>query len=177
MNFQYRQGTGSLPAIPTLIRASVSPGQAIGYIRVHTLNTCAVCRCCDRCSHLPCAKADDIQDLMNGVFKCPDCGKSFKSSSELKGHQLVHTDESLFKCSDCGKSFKSSEKLKGHQRVHTRERPFTCSVCGKGFRQSINLLTHQRVHTGERPFKCSDCGKRFIMSGDLKKQQHAHNGE
>ncbi|NXM67072.1 ZN180 protein, partial [Serilophus lunatus] len=54
-------------------------------------------------------------------------------------------------CPDCGKSFRWSSQLISHCRIHTGERPYECLECGKSFTHGSHLVTHRRVHTGERP--------------------------
>ncbi|NWT07597.1 ZNF22 protein, partial [Mionectes macconnelli] len=56
-------------------------------------------------------------------------------------------------------SFRSSSNLIGHQHIHTGEQPYTCRECGKSFRSSSNLIQHQLIHTGERPHTCGECGQ------------------
>lgn len=49
-------------------------------------------------------------------FKCELCPSSFKRSSHLTRHQLVHTGERPFACEQCDKAFSRHDKLKHHIR-------------------------------------------------------------
>ncbi|XP_053144306.1 zinc finger protein 595-like isoform X2 [Hemicordylus capensis] len=109
-------------------------------------------------------------------FKCSECGKRFKQSTDLIRHQRIHTGVKPYHCSVCGKSFKQSTDLTRHQRIHTGVKPYQCLVCGKSFKQNTNLAVHQRIHTGVKPYQCSVCGKNFNQSTSLAVHQRIHTG-
>ncbi|XP_033026703.1 zinc finger protein 768 [Lacerta agilis] len=82
-----------------------------------------------------------------------------------------------YKCPDCGKNYRRSTDLLRHQRTHTGERPYLCLACGKSFSRSSILLEHQRIHTGEKPYKCSHCGQGFSQSSNCKQHERTHGKE
>nr|XP_036872867.1 zinc finger protein 75D isoform X1 [Manis javanica] len=110
-------------------------------------------------------------------FKCQECGKAFRVSSDLIKHQRIHTEEKPYKCQQCDKRFRWSSDLNKHLMAHQGIKPYRCSWCGKSFSHNTNLHTHLRIHTGEKPFKCYECGKRFIQNSHLIKHQRTHTGE
>ncbi|XP_058426170.1 zinc finger protein 75A-like isoform X6 [Diceros bicornis minor] len=107
-------------------------------------------------------------------FKCQDCRKSFRVSSDLIKHQRIHTEEKPYKCQQCDKRFRWSSDLNKHLTTHQGIKPYKCSCCGKSFSQSSNLHTHQRTHTGEKPFTCHECGKKFSQNYHLTKHRRTH---
>nr|KAF6367404.1 zinc finger protein 75D [Pipistrellus kuhlii] len=107
-------------------------------------------------------------------FKCQECRKSFRVSSDLIKHQRIHTEEKPYKCPQCDKRFRRSSDLNKHFKSHQGIKPYKCSWCGKSFGQTSSLHTHQRTHTGEKPFTCHECGKKFTQKSHLIKHQRTH---
>ncbi|XP_015240897.1 PREDICTED: zinc finger protein 37 homolog [Cyprinodon variegatus] len=98
--------------------------------------------------------------------QCPFCGKMVAPST-LARHKVMHTGQSPFKCiaPECGRSFRTASELKRHVLLHhTDERPYRCDVCGKGFVRLCDLNAHAKIHSKERPFVCHICGKAFLKS-------------
>ena len=91
------------------------------------------------------------------------------------------------KCSFCPATFKSNTDVKRHDRIHTGEKPFSCSVCKKTFNRKGNMEKHMTTHfkgrdrlmklkaaqATDKSFICH-CGKAFKSRGFFARHQRQH---
>ena len=146
------------------------------------------------------ADAETAARRAAACFACPDCGKSYSSSSNLARHRQTHKPDQDMKCCPhcdkeysspaalnmhmrthtagckcpfCGKSFSRPWLLQGHIRTHTGEKPFTCNLCNKAFADKSNLRAHVQTHSSDKPFSCSKCGKCFALKSYLSKHEES----
>ena len=96
---------------------------------------------------------------------------STKSSSlSLSAHmRRIHHVEKRFKCSECSRSFALATNLRRHELLHSNVRRFLCQYCAESFQQNKSLHCHIfKYHADKldsnpssRPFGCRLCGERF----------------
>lgn len=146
--------------------------------------------------------ANHLQWHADNNWQCKDCGKTFKSARNLRGHSRacrpdqavknrssarilktkqvlaqqknVHTRDEIFSCEYCGKKFSSKKTRDYHRRTHTKEGSFKCSVCNKMFITDSKLKRHSTVHSEERHYRCSLCDKTFKSLDAKRKHMASH---
>ena len=96
-------------------------------------------------------------------FQCPKCPKKFVLKGQLKPHmRRIHSIGRSFICGQCGKGFKSESEVDKHKTTH-EEKKLKCDLCDLKFRASKHLEQHRMRHTGERPNVCPYCHHGFIQ--------------
>ena len=108
------------------------------------------------CSRIP-DEEDDLEANHHQIQK----GKTTFKKKGVKRKRTQH------ECDVCEKSFSTSSYLKIHMRIHTNEKPYECDFCDKAFRQLGDLKTHMRTHTKEKPYECDVCEKRYRYASGL----------
>lgn len=119
-------------------------------------------------------------------YECPDCGKCFKQSGQLRNHRVMHLDRKTLEiprwytsktCELCGKIYADSKCLKNHiQAVHSKLRPYVCNVCGHSSARKAMLQMHLRQHTGDKPFSCHLCEYKTGDHNSLRRHIMRHTG-
>lgn len=67
----------------------------------------------------------------------------------------------LYQCDQCEQICVTTSFLKKHKKLHSEERPHKCEVCKATFKDKAYLKRHEIKHSGVKDFKCDVCDKRF----------------
>ncbi|XP_077079857.1 histone-lysine N-methyltransferase PRDM16 isoform X8 [Siphateles boraxobius] len=105
--------------------------------------------------------------------------KVFTDPSNLQRHiRSQHVGARAHTCPECGKTFATSSGLKQHKHIHSSVKPFICEVCHKSYTQFSNLCRHKRMHADCRTqIKCKDCGQMFSTTSSLNKHRRFCEGK
>ncbi|KAK9401289.1 histone-lysine N-methyltransferase MECOM 1 [Crotalus adamanteus] len=81
-------------------------------------------------------------------YECENCAKQvFTDPSNLQRHiRSQHVGARAHACPECGKTFATSSGLKQHKHIHSSVKPFICEVCHKSYTQFSNLCRHKRLY-------------------------------
>uniref|UniRef100_A0A8D8WPG4 Zinc finger protein 226 n=1 Tax=Cacopsylla melanoneura TaxID=428564 RepID=A0A8D8WPG4_9HEMI len=115
--------------------------------------------------------------MMPLIHACDQCGKKWRTVSELNAHIKTHSDLRPYVCEICGQGYKLKKALDVHVGMHNGVYPFTCHFCNKSFTQKVGLQKHIPIHTGYSRFQCDLCGKRFIHQKSFQIHKMVHSGE
>nr|XP_040235580.2 histone-lysine N-methyltransferase PRDM16 isoform X2 [Anopheles coluzzii] len=97
----------------------------------------------------------------------------FTDPSNLQRHiRTHHVGARSHACPECGKTFATSSGLKQHTHIHSSVKPFQCEVCFKSYTQFSNLCRHRRMHADcQVQIKCNKCGDSFSTTTSLSKHK------
>ncbi|XP_077204586.1 histone-lysine N-methyltransferase MECOM isoform X7 [Paroedura picta] len=131
-------------------------------------------------------------------YECENCAKQvFTDPSNLQRHiRSQHVGARAHACPECGKTFATSSGLKQHKHIHSSVKPFILccpslgensptpshqhkgEVCHKSYTQFSNLCRHKRMHADCRTqIKCKDCGQMFSTTSSLNKHRRFCEGK
>ncbi|XP_068220997.1 zinc finger protein 64-like [Palaemon carinicauda] len=141
-------------------------------------------------------------------FGCPKCDFQGNSRKHLKDHEKSHASV-LLHCEMCEHVSTSTTGLRQHMLVHSQEKPFQCRYCSFTCKTTGNLRYHvrnkhgcgianlKRVNTGVnsrvrnagnnntpgrrtnkptcyRRFRCSECGSGFVREDSWRSHMRQH---
>ncbi|XP_064104047.1 transcriptional repressor CTCF-like [Macrobrachium nipponense] len=141
-------------------------------------------------------------------FGCPKCDFQGNSRKHLKDHEKSHASV-LLHCELCEHVSTSTTGLRQHMLVHSQEKPFQCRYCPFTCKTTGNLryhvrnkhgcdiTNHKRVNVGAsskgrnagnnnsggrrankptcyRRFKCSECGSGFVREDSWRSHMRQH---
>lgn len=117
------------------------------------------------------AVQQDESGIVDKLFSCSICNKTFKNWSSLEFHHsrehLAEDESRKHRCKVCQKAFKRVGHLEDHMHTHSgkRQRPFQCDLCDAAFLRQAHLKSHMKTHSGDH--MCNLCDLPFSSSKNL----------
>lgn len=83
-----------------------------------------------------------------GLLKCKECGKYFRSKKNFGAHATTHMDGmKKFKCNVCCKRFYHASIMMLHDvMLHSRGEALQCKFCMKNYKSDVLFLKHMREY-------------------------------
>ncbi|XP_069978175.1 zinc finger protein 64 [Penaeus vannamei] len=153
-----------------------------------------------------------LNHFQGAKFSCTKCDFLGNSRKQLKEHEKTHANV-LIQCELCDHVSTSSTGLRQHMLIHSQEKPFQCRYCSFTCKTTGNLRYHVRNKHGcdvsgrkkgngasgmtggrgrtatgagggagrrtgrpscYRRFKCSDCGSGFVREDSYRSHMRQH---
>ncbi|XP_022214655.2 zinc finger protein 724 [Drosophila obscura] len=116
--------------------------------RIHTKLQHAAPAQSDAEQEQPLTALEAITGTSSLSYTCPICGRVLTDQCYLNTHLKRHYNQRDFPCPQpqCGKRFFSSSEVKHHQIAHTQYRPYACTQCPARFLRKSNYKQHLKIH-------------------------------
>ena len=103
---------------------------------------------------------------------CNKCRENFPFASQLTTHKLTHRKRPNQACMypNCGKSFKSKSDLNCHAASHTKPWLKYTDCLNYKTKDKRNFESHRLKHSKIEKYFCEKCGKGFIFN--TQKRRH-----
>uniref|UniRef100_A0A182WT42 C2H2-type domain-containing protein n=1 Tax=Anopheles quadriannulatus TaxID=34691 RepID=A0A182WT42_ANOQN len=100
-------------------------------------------------------------------YICSICGAKVVSTSYLKVHMKLHSEDHPYSCDLCGARFKIVAYLNWHMTRH--KGIYTCQQCGLTCKGPSELNEHMNSHGEVRKYSCTICPSAFRLKQALEK--------
>ena len=97
-----------------------------------------------------------LMKLVDNLWTCIICEKSFKEETSLRIHVEIHVKNRKSRSPPIGPE--TEYYAKKHSLMKLVGNSWTCTVCGISYTKRISLITHVRNHLEGLSHQCQNCG-------------------